>query len=98
MANKKYNRKKNLLKREYPNGGDGMFFYHKKTGHPAKQISHTEKTWTNRRYTHHPNRNSNYVLDEELSSPEEPIYYQKTIFTDGIYTRGRPFVFKKKKR
>lgn len=28
---------------KYKNGGDGMFFYHKKTRHPAKQISHAEK-------------------------------------------------------
>ena len=33
MANK--NRKKQLSS-NYPNGGDGMFFYHKKTVHPAK--------------------------------------------------------------
>ena len=77
--------------REYPNGGDGMFFFHKSTKHPAKQLSHTEKTWSNRRYTHSPNRLSNYRLDEELSTPGNNIYYQKTIFTDSLFKRGRPF-------
>ena len=82
----------------YPNGGDGMFFYHKKTKHPAKQISHTRKTWTNRRYTHSPNNLSNYKLDESLSIEDDLIYYQKTDFEDKIYTRGRPFNIKNKKR
>ena len=81
--------------RQYPNGGDGMFFYHKKTKHPALQISHTEKTWTNRRYTHSPNSLSNYVLDEELSTPENPMYYHKSLFKDSIYTRGLPYKIKK---
>ena len=87
---------------DYPNGGDGMFFYHKSTGHPAKQLSHTEKTWTNKRYTHHPNNSHNYMIDETLSTPEIKVYYQKTVFVDTIYKRGRPFDMKryqtKKKR
>ena len=83
--------------RQYPNGGDGMFFYHKSTGHPAKQISHTEKTWSNRRYTHSPNNMNNYRLDVELSTPEEKIYYHKSIFTDSIYKRGRVFDMSKYK-
>ena len=95
MSKRNKNRKRS---REYPNGGDGMFFYHKSTGHPAKQISHTDKTWTNRRYTHSPNNMNNYRLDEELSTPEEKVYYHKTIFTDKIYTRGQPFDIKKKKK
>lgn len=83
---------------EYPKGGDGMFFYHKKTKHPAKQMSHTEKTWTNRRYTHKPNNMSNYIEDKELSTYDSPIYYYKSLFIDSIYTRGRPYKIKKKKR
>ncbi len=84
-------------KKDYPNGGDGMFFYHKLTKHPAKQIAHTLSTWTNRRYTHHPNNLSNYRLDIELSSEDEQIYYHKTIFIDKIFTRGLPYRIKKKK-
>ena len=84
-------------KDDYPNGGDGMFFFHKKTRHPALQISHTDTTWTNRRYTHNPNSLKNYVLDESLSTPEKPVYYQKTLFTDSIYTRGKPYKIKKAK-
>lgn len=76
--------------KNYPNGGDGMFFFHKKTHHPVKQISHTEKTWTNRRYTHSPNNMNNYRKDEELSTKDELIYYHKSLFVDTIYTRGRP--------
>ena len=72
---------KKKFRKKYPNGGDGMFFYHKKTKHPAKQISHTEKTWTNKRYTHHPNRLNNYKIDEELSTSEEIIYFQKTFLS-----------------
>ena len=85
----------------YPNGGDGMFFYHKKTGHPAKQISHTEKTWTNKRYTHSPNRIKDYEIDISLSSEDNIVYKTKRIFVDTIYTRGHPYnikSFKKKKR
>lgn len=78
-------------KRKYPNGGDGMFFFHKGTGHPAKQISHTEKTWTNIRYTHSPNDLSNYRKDKSLSTPENNVYYHKSIFEDTIYKRGRPY-------
>ena len=81
----------------YPNGGDGMFFFHKKTKHPALQIAHSEKTWTNRRYTHAPNNTHNYELDKSLSTNEKPVYYQKTLFTDSIYTRGKPYKIKKKK-
>ena len=81
--------------KKYPNGGDGMFFFHKKTGHPAKQLEHTDKTWTNRRYTHSPNSLNNYKKDEELSTPEKPVYYHKTNFVDSIYTRGRPLKIKK---
>ena len=81
----------------YPNGGDGMFFFHKKTKHPALQIAHTDKTWTNRRYTHTPNNMHNYVLDESLSSIEKSVYYHKTLFVDTIYTRGKPYKIKKKK-
>ena len=95
MSNKK---KRNT---DYPNGGDGMFFYHKKTKHPAKQISHTDKTWSNLRYTHSPNNLNNYIKDEELSTENNPVYYQKTIFTDTIYTRGYPYKalnLQKKKR
>ena len=92
MSNKK--RKKKFV---YPNGGDGLFFYHKKTKHPAKQLSHSDKTWTNQRYTHSPNNLKNYRVDEDLSTLDEIIYYQKTIFIDSIYTRGRPYSFKKKK-
>ena len=84
--------------KKYPNGGDGMFFYHKKTRHPAKQLAHTEKTWTNKRYTHHPNNMNNYRVDEELSTEEETVYYQKTIFVDKIYTRGFPINIKNKQK
>ncbi len=83
--------------RKYPNGGDGMFFFHKKTKHPAKQISHTEKTWTNLRYTHSPNNLSNYVVDEELSTKEYLVYHHKSLFVDSIYTRGYPYKIKKKR-
>ena len=82
MSKSKNNRKRN---REYLNGGDGMFFYHKLTKHPAKQLAHTNKTWTNRRYTHSPNNMNNYLIDEELSTPEDIIYYHKTIFVDRIF-------------
>ena len=68
------------------------------TKHPAKQLAHTEKTWTNKRYTHHPNDKKNYILDEELSTPEMPVYYHKSAFIDSIYTRGFPYSIKKKKR
>ena len=95
MSRRKKKRKQNI---DYPNGGDGMFFFHKLTKHPAKQISHTEKTWTNKRYTHHPNNPKNYVKDEELSTDDESIYYHKSTFTDRMYTRGRPYEIKKKKR
>ena len=84
-----------------PNGGDGMFFFHKKTGHPAMQISHTNKTWSNRRYTHTPNRIKDYDFDEELSDDENLVYKTKIVFTDSIYTRGHPYnmnSYKKKKR
>jgi len=91
----KRNKRKRV--REYPNGGDGMFFYHKLTKHPAKQISHTAKTWTNRRYTHNPNNLNNYKKDEELSTPDNEIFYQKTDFTDRIFTRGQPYKIKKKR-
>ena len=93
----KYNQKKKRLFKEYPNGGDGMFFFHKKTGHPAKQISHTNTTWTNRRYTHSPNNMKNYVLDKELSTIETPVYYHKSLFVDNIHTRGRPLNVQKKR-
>lgn len=83
---------------DYPDGGDGMFFFHKKTKHPAMQISHTEKTWTNRRYTHSPNNLSNYIIDNALSTDEDPVYYHKSSFTDSICTRGRPYKMQKKKR
>lgn len=92
------NNKKKDLSAKYKNGGDGMFFFHKKTGHPAKQIVHTEKTWTNKRYTHHPNNMKNYEEDVEMSSEERKVYYQKTLFVDPIYTRGKPYRMKKKKR
>ena len=84
--------------KDYPYGGDGMFFYHKKTKHPAKQISHTERTWTNRRYTQRPNNMSNYRIDYGLSTKELPVYFHKTLFTDLIYTRGRPLNIKNKKK
>lgn len=99
MSNKRKRKAK-----EYPNGGDGMFFFHKATGHPAKQLEHTNKTWTNRRYTHSPNNIKNYHLDESLSSKDTKVYYHKSIFTDSIYKRGRPYDMtqyskrKKKKR
>jgi len=85
-------------KENYPNGGDDMFFYHKKTKHPAKQLQHTKKTWTNKRYTHSPNRLKDYEEDIEYSTPEEPVYKTKLSFTDSIYTRGKPYKMKKKKR
>lgn len=94
------NKKRKSLN-NYPNGGDGMFFFHKKTGHPAEQLSHTEKTWTNRRYTHSPNNMSNYVLDKSKSSNGINVFYHKSIFTDSIYTRGKPYSmnqYKNKKR
>ena len=98
MAKNNEEKKRNI--KEYPNGGDGMFFYHKKTGHPALQISHTETTWVNRRYTHNPNNLSNYIKDEEMSTDDKPVYYQKTVFVDKLQTRGRPYdkINKKKKR
>lgn len=37
-----------------------MFFFHKSTGYPTKQLAHSGKTWTNTRYTHSPNNLSNY--------------------------------------
>ena len=93
---------KRKKRREYPNGGDEMFFYHKATRHPAKQLAHTSKTWTNRRYTHSPNNLSNYKLDESLSTDDNPVYYHKSTFVDTIYKRGRPYDMsqyrKKKKR
>ena len=79
-------KKKNIV---YTNGGDEMFFYHKKTGHPAKQLSHTKKTWTNRRYTHSPNRIKDYELDFDDFNEEDGIYKTKRVFIDIIYTRGR---------
>ena len=82
----------------YPKGGDGMFFYHKKTKHPAKQISHTKTTWTNRRYTHNPNNKNNYLIDHELSTENERMYYHKSLFEDTIYTRGKPYNKINKKR
>lgn len=87
--------KKRKKTKHYPNGGDGLFFYHKKTKHPAKQIAHTEKTWTNRRYTHSPNNLSNYKLDNELSTEDTPVHYHKSLFVDSIYTRGPIFKMKK---
>ncbi len=93
----KSKQKKKRVFKEYPNGGDGMFFYHKKTGHPAKQISHTATTWTNRRYTHSPNNMKNYRKDEELSNENEMVYYHKSLFVDKIYTRGRPLNVQKKR-
>ena len=94
--------KRKKRKKEYPGGGDGMFFYHKSTKHPAKQIAHTDKTWTNIRYTHSPNNLKNYVIDKSLSTSDDIIYYHKCIFVDLIYKRGRPFNMsqyqKKKKR
>ena len=96
MVKNKQKKKRNF--KEYPNGGDGMFFYHKKTGHPAMQISHTETTWTNRRYTHNPNNLKNYILDEEMSTEDEKVYYHKSLFTDNIYTRGRTLNIRKKRR
>lgn len=96
MSSRKKKKKQNI---DYPNGGDGMFFFHKKTKHPAKQISHTEKTWTNRRYTHSPNNLSNYEEDKTLSTKEKPVYVQKGTFIDSIYTRGSPYKkLNKKKR
>ena len=84
-------RKKRSIDIQYPKGGDGMHFYHKKTGHPAKQVTHTRKTWTNKRYTHSPNRMKDNEEDEELSTNDDPIYMTKHEFTDTIYTRGRPY-------
>lgn len=91
--NKKY--------KQYPNGGDGMVFYHKSTGHPAKQISHTKKTWSNRRYTHSPNNLNNYEKDNEYSTEGCAVYITKATFINNIYTRGHPYNMKsckKKKR
>ena len=87
-------------KKTYPNGGDGMFFYHKKTKHPALQVGHSEKTWINRRYIHTPNNIKNYILDNSLPDIDGPMYYHKSLFEDNIYTRGRPYskINKKKKR
>jgi len=90
--------KKKKRSNNYPYGGDGMFFYHKKTKHPARQIKHTQKTWTNKRYTHSPNRIKDYEEDELLSTSDNPIYVTKLEFTDSIYTRGYPYNMKKKKR
>ena len=90
--------KKRKRTKAYPNGGDGMFFYHKKTKHPAKQISHTKTTWTNRRYTHNPNNLSNYELDPETSIDGQNSYYHKSLFIDNIGTRGLPYKIKNKKR
>lgn len=82
---------KNRRNKKYPNGGDGMFFYHKKTKHPAKQIRHSNKTWTNKCYTHSPNNISNYCIGNELSNDTEKIYCLKSTFIDSIYTRGMPY-------
>ena len=90
--------KKRRLKSQYPNGGDGMFFYHKKTKHPAKQLAHSDKKWTNKRYTHNPNRPNCYELDNDYSTDEFPVYRTKKAYVDSIYTRGRPYDMKKKKR
>ena len=91
-------KKKKDLSQKYKNGGDEMFFFHKKTRHPAKQIAHSEKTWTNKRYTHTPNRLKDYEEDKTLSTKEDPVYATKISFIDPIYTRGRPYRMKKKKR
>ena len=85
---------KRLLK-NYPKGGDGMFFYHKKTRHPALQVSHTKNTWINRRITHHPNRPNDYYEDKELSVNDVKVYCKKKLNEDSIYTRGRPLKIKK---
>ena len=85
------NNKKKDLSAKYKNGGDGMFFFHKKTGHPAKQLAHTTKTWTNTRYTHKPNRKKDYVVDKSLSTKNNPVFVTKHKFTDVIYTRGREY-------
>ena len=89
-------RKKN--KSIYPNGGDGMFFYHKKTRHPAKQISHNKKVWFNKRYTHSPNRLKDYIEDKTLSTEENKVYVTKKVFEDSIYTRGQPYNMKSYKK
>ena len=75
-----------------------MSFYHKKTKHPAKQISHTNKTWLNKRYTHSPNNIKNYEVNEELSDENETVYKTKIVFEDSIYTRDYPYVMKKNKK
>ena len=90
--------KRKKHKKHYPDGGDGMFFYHKKTKHPAKQISHTEKTWTNKRFTHSPNRMKDYVYDSSTSTVGNPSYMTKASFTDVIYTRGQPYNMNKYKK
>lgn len=72
-----------------------MFFYHKKIKHPAKQLSHTDETWTNKRYTHHPNRPGCFEEDAELSTENEPVYRTKKAYIDSIYTRGNPYKMKK---
>lgn len=88
---------KKKREKEYPNGGDDMFFYHKKIKHPAKQLSHTDETWTNKRYTHHPNRPGCFEEDAELSTENEPVYRTKKAYVDSIYTRGNPYKMKKKR-
>ena len=95
MSGKSKPRKRNT---NYPAGGDGMFFYHKKTGHPAKQVAHTDKTWSNIRYTHSPNKMKDYVYDETTSAIDNPSYMTKIIFVDVIYTRGRPYNMNKYKK
>ena len=80
-----------MKKQKYKNGGDGMFFYHKKTKHPAKQLAHSDKTWTNKRYTHAPNRMNDYEIDEEYSTEDYPSYKTKKKHVDTIYTRGKPY-------
>ena len=87
--------------KKYPNGGDGMVFYHKSTGHPAKQVAHDEKTWSNRRYTHNPISLKDYEQDSEYSNDEFVVYITKATFINKIYTRGHPYnmkSYKKKKR
>ena len=90
--------KRKKHKKIFPKGGDGMFFYHKKTKHPAKQIAHTEKTWANKRLTHNPNRMKNYVYDDSTSTKENPSYITKLTFVDTIYTRGQPYNMNKYKK
>lgn len=87
-----------MRRKKYLNGGDGVFFFHKKTGHPALQISHTDKTWSNRRCTHHPNRLKDYELEPNLSNEDNPVYLTKRVFIDSIYTRGNPYNVKKQKK